>query len=88
MQKHGPQLGFYQFDSPTYPISPSVSQLSVSDISAYEVFMNACDPMDRKMVCMDFANPYHTFFAYIEDGRIVSLGNYEREDNMDMLAHI
>ncbi len=50
--------------------------------------MNACDPKDQKMVCMDFQNPFHTFFAYCVDGKILSLGNYIRDDDEDMMAHI
>lgn len=62
--------------------------LTASDIYAYEAFVDACDPKDRKMVCMDFTNPFHTFLAYIEDGKILSLGNYIRYNDVDMLAHI
>ena len=88
VQKHGPQLGYYQFNTPTFPVSPNVRYLTVSDASLYENFMNTCDSKERKMVGMDFANPYHTFFAYIQDGKILSLGNYMHDDDTDMLAHI
>ncbi len=87
-QKHGPQLAYYQFESPVFPASPNVSALTQSDLSAYETFMNTCDSKDRKMVCMDITNPFHTFFAYRSDGQILSLGNYVRDDEQDTIAHI
>jgi hypothetical protein len=88
VKKHGPQLGYYQFDEPTFSVSSNVQNLAVSDPAPYEAFMSQCDPIDRNMVCMDFLNPFHTFFAYVENGKILSLGNYMRDNDADRLAHM
>lgn len=89
LKKHGPIITQYCLDDlGLFDTSLHVRKLTRTDISAYEAFMSTCDAKDSDMVDMDFANPFHVFFGFFEEGKILSLGNYQRDSNIDKIAHI
>jgi hypothetical protein len=89
LKKHGPIITQYCLDDlGLFDTSLHVRKLTRTDISAYEAFMSTCDAKDSNMVDMDFANPFHVFFGFFEEGKILSLGNYQRDSNIDKIAHI
>lgn len=88
-KKYGPVVTQYCLDNLSFfDTSPNVRKLTADDESTYETFMKGCNPKDSNMVDMDFLNPFHVFFGFFEDGKILSLGNYQRNTNDDKIAHI